>query len=439
MNSGRRRVLLSCFACSPQLGSEPGVGWHWLIEMAKRHDVTVVTHSYFRDHIEPVLQANPLAGVTVEYFAPIAFGAHPHRQLNSRIYYIWWQLRVRRLARRLLSRESFDLVHHLTWGTVRFPCFLGGLGVALVMGPLGGGETGPLSLYRGLPLATQLFEWVRTVSIALMRVDPLAMAGPKRAALVLCRTEETLRCLPEAVRSRACLVPDVGAPEITARDCGRRPRGGRARLLFAGRLLGLKGVAHAIEAVGHLHAAGYELEFAIAGDGPLRKYLETRIRELGIGARVILHGKLPRQDLFELYRASDLFLFPSLHDAGGSVVLEALSCGLPVVCLDLGGPKNFVTERCGAVVATRGRSRQEVERALAQTVAALIDDPARLAAMSGEAQRHAAAQSWECLVKRGYDLIEQRLGLRGGSLPGAKPHAGGRTPAIHPAGAAREQ
>ena len=48
----RKRVLLSCFACSPIWGSEPGVGWRWLIELAKRHDVELVTHAYFREHLE---------------------------------------------------------------------------------------------------------------------------------------------------------------------------------------------------------------------------------------------------------------------------------------------------------------------------------------------------------------------------------------------------
>src|SRR5262249_17128782 len=53
--------------------------------------------------------------------------------------------------------------------------------------------------------------------------------------------------------------------------------------------------------------------------------------------------RMPPAELFELYDTHSLLLFPSLHDSGGFVVLEALSHGLPVVCLDLGGPREIVT------------------------------------------------------------------------------------------------
>jgi glycosyltransferase involved in cell wall biosynthesis len=53
-----------------------------------------------------------------------------------------------------------------------------------------------------------------------------------------------------------------------------------------------------------------------------------------------------------LLRGYKALVFPSLHDSGGIVVLEALSEGLPVVCLDLGGPGTVVNESCGIVVPT---------------------------------------------------------------------------------------
>ena len=61
---------------------------------------------------------------------------------------------------------------------------------------------------------------------------------------------------------------------------------------------------------------------------------------------------LPQKDFFELYASHDLLLFPSLHDSGGGVVLEALCHGMPVVCLDLGGPKDIVTPKSGRIIKT---------------------------------------------------------------------------------------
>ncbi len=63
---------------------------------------------------------------------------------------------------------------------------------------------------------------------------------------------------------------------------------------------------------------------------------------------------MPQDELFRLYQTHDLLLFPSLHDSGGFVALEALAHGMPIVCLDLGGPGDLETSDCGIVVEIAG-------------------------------------------------------------------------------------
>ena len=407
-----RRILLSSFACSPLWGSEPGVGWHWLLQLARRYEVVLLTHAYFREHLEPALSQLGLH-VEVHYVQAPAFGLHPHRQLNSRLYYTWWQWQVRPLVQQLIARYRFDLVHHLTWGTLRFPCFLGGLGVPLVMGPLGGGEAAPLRLYRGLPFKVRAFDYLRSVSLLWVRLDPLATWGPRRSAVVLCKSSDSLRALPRSVQVRAVVTPEIGSPEINLIERRSSNQAGlgtrRFRLLFAGRLLGWKGVALAISATARLVREGRDVQLDIAGDGPLRPHLVAEITRYGLCDRVHLLGAIPRADLLALYGQADLFVFPSLHDSSGNVVLEALSRGLPVICLDLGGPKYYVTPDCGVVVSTQGLSRSEVEEGMARAITELLLAPARLRRMSDEAARHARAQNWGACVARAYDAIEQRL------------------------------
>ena len=66
----------------------------------------------------------------------------------------------------------------------------------------------------------------------------------------------------------------------------------------------------------------------------------------GVAGNVRFVPWLPQEKLFEQYQTHDLFVYPSLHDSSGNAVLEALSFGLPVVCLDLGGPAQIVTPDC---------------------------------------------------------------------------------------------
>lgn len=410
--SGRKRILLSAYACSPLWGSEPGVGWRWLLELLSQHDVTLVTHAFFESHLKPEFDRRG-AVLSVVYVDAPTFGMAAERYLNSRAYYVWWQFRLRRIVAALLVGRDFDVVHHLTWGTFRFPCFLGSLGVPLVMGPLGGGECAPMRLMRSLPVRARLFEAVRTLALKTARFDPLATWGPKRSALVLCRTSETLAALPSRLRNRTGLAGDVGAPEIDISAARPRRRDGAAtplRLLFAGRLIGWKGVALALGAIALLRDRGIDLRLDIAGDGGLRPFLEAKAKRLGLDGVVAFLGAIQRDDLLRRYPDADLFVFPSLHDAGGSVVLEALSRGLPVVCLDLGGPKYYVDSSCGVVVATGALTEAEVERALADAIGGLVCDPGRLHALRDGAVARARRFTWGHQVASAYAQIGAALG-----------------------------
>jgi glycosyltransferase involved in cell wall biosynthesis len=405
----RRTVLLSAFACSPLWGSEPGVGWHWAMELADRHDVIVLTHGYFREHIESTLINGNPRGLQFHYLTPPSFGLHPHRQLNSRLFYAWWQWLARKRVRALCSTLKVDLLHHLTWGTFRFPTFLGGLGVPLVMGPLGGGDVAPMRLYQGLPLLVRAREGLRAASLLLTRFDPLVRQALAAADLIFCKTDDTRRALPGRHSQRALVATEIGAPEVDLRVRSARVSAQHFKLLYAGRLIGLKGVLLLLGTMKLLQEAGHAVQLQLAGDGPLKPLLQAQTKALGIASQVQFLGALPREQLLDLYGQSDLFFFPSLHDSSGNVVLEALSRGLPVICLDLGGPKHYVTPECGVVVSTAGQSRVQVEQAFADVIAKLIGDPKRLAHMSEQAASYARAQTWQACVSSTYQTIERRL------------------------------
>ena len=132
------------------------------------------------------------------------------------------------------------------------------------------------------------------------------------------------------------------------------------RLLYAGRLLEWKGLDLAIHAVRRLRDRGVRARFTIVGEGPARESLERLAAELGVAEDVRWVTWLPHDQLHEHYYQHDVLLFPSLRDSGGMVVLEALAHGLPVVCTDRGGPGAIVNDRCGRVVRTSGRTKDEV-------------------------------------------------------------------------------
>ena len=81
----------------------------------------------------------------------------------------------------------------------------------------------------------------------------------------------------------------------------------------------------------------------ICGTGPEEGRLRALTKRLGVSDRVSFLGWQPREEVHRLMiEQANLFLFPSLHDEASFAVVEALSCGLPVLCVDLAGPPVLV-------------------------------------------------------------------------------------------------
>ena len=90
--------------------------------------------------------------------------------------------------------------------------------------------------------------------------------------------------------------------------------------------------------------------FTLIGDGPERVHLERLAARLGHGGKVRFEGGRSHAEVLETYGNHDVLLLPSLHDSGGLAVLEAMSRGLPVICLERSGPAMTVTEDVGIKV-----------------------------------------------------------------------------------------
>ncbi len=140
------KLLISAYACAPAHGSEHGVGWSWATQAHRQgHEVWVLASSVHRDAIQAACNADPaLQGVTWLFprigVWPLQPGVEPRWE---RTYNLLWQLRALAMARALQRHVTFDAVHHLTWGGLRAPTYLGRLRAPWVIGPVGGVEAAP--------------------------------------------------------------------------------------------------------------------------------------------------------------------------------------------------------------------------------------------------------------------------------------------------------
>jgi len=407
------KILLSAFACAPNTGSETGVGWRWAIELAKaNHEVVVLTDSTREVNIAKELRVSPVPNLTVVCYRPAWLKHIPLNSKTAQLLYSAWQYSLLPFARKLHKAHEFDLIIHLTYGVFRHPSFLGFVGPEFVFGPVGGGEDAPWSLKKSLPATEKFKEIIRSCLNALARYNPFLRLALGRATLILSKTEDTRQALPKRLQHKTFVFPEIGidTSNTHSQAINQRDESKPLEVLFAGRMLGWKGAHLAIRACAAALNRGLPIHLTMVGNGPLLLWLKTLALKLGINNHVTWIGHIPQQELFALYRQMHCFLFPSLHDSSGNVVLEALSFGLPIVCLDIGGPVTLVNSDCASVISTANVNEQELVESMATALERLaLNEEFRLSQIRA-AFLKARTMSWCSRVTGVLDLVKKSGG-----------------------------
>jgi len=397
MSSHRPRVLISAYACEPHRGSEPGVGWNLVQQMARHCDVWVITRANNRSVIEAELGPSPAENLHFAYFDLSNWARFwKDGQRGVYLYYYLWQIGAWRRARRLHREINFDIVHHATFATYWMPSFLPALPAPMVWGPVGGGEATPPSMYGAFALRGRLSEHLRAAVQAVGRCDPFVRRTARHAAVALATTEETASRLRQIGAKDVRVLSAVGIPREEIAALCRTPlrEGGSFRMAGVGLLLHWKGFALAIRALARLRQTVPGAELWLIGDGPARARLQALASELGVGAGVRFTGAVCRAEVFRMLSDCDALVHPSLHDSGAYVCAEAMAAGRPVICLDLGGPALQVTPECGIKIPAENPEQAVRDLAVAmQTLAA--NAPLRRRMSEGARRRVREHLCWE--------------------------------------------
>lgn len=228
----------------------------------------------------------------------------------------------------------------------------------------------------------------RIASEAYRRVGPPSY---RLADAVLVRSEAYARSAPglaDVPADRLRFVPNGIDPARFHPDGPRHAGPDGGYLLFVGRLVPYKGLDVLLEAL----AGPGGLPLLVVGDGPQRKRLEARARDLGVDARFL--GRVADDELPALYRGARLTVLPSVNrqEAFGITLLESMACGTPVLASDLPG--------VGDVARLGGRTcRPGDPDDLAEALEAALADPA-LPRGKALADAIHAAYSWDAVTDR---------------------------------------
>lgn len=409
------KLLLVAPTADRDATGESWIAYQWVSRLAKRHDVTVL--SYYQRTKRPL--AGQLPGVrVVEWREPPVIGRNERFSAMLNPGYVPFSWHARRWIRAAVAQgERFDVAHQLAPVSLRYASPLAGSGIPYVVGPVGGSLASPPGFAAeegGAPWFTAL----RALDGFRLRHDRVLRRSFSEAACVI-GIADYVRDLLDGIRLRSFrTLSDTGIEALPPAAPGSgRTRG--VRFLFVGRVIRTKGVRDAVRAMQLLPRGTGVLD--VVGDGYDREACQRLAVELEVDDLVRFHGRVPHEEVLVLMSEADVFVFPSYREAGGIVVTEAMSYGLPVIVCDLGGPATTVDDASGIKVPAH--DPVQLATAVSDAMAALAADPQRRAAM-GSAGRSRIAQLslWDnrvAFMERIYE--EVRRGAAGAGSKGGTP------------------
>ncbi|PBQ34501.1 hypothetical protein CNR22_22875 [Sphingobacteriaceae bacterium] len=384
-----RTILASAYAVNPYKGSEDGMGWNFVYQIARFSKVIAVTRENNRPAIEKYMAEHPdelYSNMRFIYFdLPYWMRFWKKGSRGAMLYYTLWQKGLPGFVK--AQNLQFDIVHNLNFHNDWTPSYLWKLDKPFVWGPVGHHPLIPkqyLASYKKSYWVKDRLTWL--VKKLFWKFSPALNTTIHKADHILCMNKS----VPEHLNLKGKKYSVI--PSVATQDVGFSIdfAPDKFTLITAGRLVPLKGFDLSILAFSKFIASVDEenkekCKLIIVGSGPELPFYENLVIENKIEKQVQFIEWIERDNLLELFKSSSAFLFPS-HEGAGMVVAEALSVGLPVICLDNCGPGEFIDHECGFAIKEDGYAQTVTH--LAKAIAGLFNNKQNLLRMSICARQH---------------------------------------------------
>jgi len=312
------------------------------------------------------------------------------------LHYILWQWFAYQKAKKLSKQMQFDLVHHVTWGSLQLGSFMYKLKVPFIFGPVGGGQVAPVSFKKYFKSYWNVEVKRELTSKWLLKLNPGCNSMLRTAKEIIVSNLDTKNLAINNGASKCSLLFDAQLPDnFFPKILPIREKSNVLKLLWIGRLLPRKGILLVTEVMEKLKSFS-DISLTIVGDGEMRGYLENDIEKRGLN-NVNYLGAVPFEKVKEIYASHDLFFFTSLRDSCPAQLFEAMAYGLPIVTLKLHGQDAIVNDAVGIKCNVIDPNETVIE--LKNAILSLYYNRELLQVMSENAFEYAKKQTWKNQIK----------------------------------------
>ena len=410
------KVLINAYACSPGIGSEPGMAWNWVKNLAKFCELYIITEGEFRERIEAVVPTLEQGGNMHFYYNPVSDEIRKMcwNQGDWRFYkyYRQWQWKTYLMAKDICETEKIDVLHQLNMIGFREPGYLWKLskenGVPFVWGPIGGLKQFPTAYLKGSGLKMQLFMRLKNfLNIWQLKHEKRVDEALKTAKLLISSIPDSYRALKKYKGLESMVIPETGC--FLSDDISTdRFDDEEFHIMWVGKFDFRKQLPLALQAVALAKNPKLKLDVYGSGSVDQVEMAKNIAEELGISDLVIWHGNQQNDVVMEAMRKAQLFFFTSVNEDTSTVVLEAVSNRLPVVCFDACGMSAVIGDSVGRKIALSHPSQSAHD--FAQILNELEGNRALLKHLSENCKQRQMELSWEAKARKVVEEYERIIG-----------------------------
>lgn len=345
-----KKILVSAYALSPVRGSECAVGWEITKRLGEYFDVTVMmcaktpSGNNFAEEVENYLnEFGPIKNISFVY-VPMPKSSKFYTRLHDIGFwpaFYWgyncWQKSAFKVAQKLHDTNKFSLAYQLNMIGFREPGYLWKLPIPFVWGPINGFHSIPFSFLKSFKGKDYIFQILKHLANNFQSKNASRpKIAAKKASLIWCVDMITKNKINHWNTKTDYLqetglktVNSSNSDESKKRFDGIRP----LKLIWSGMITPGKALRILIDAL--LINKDFNFELTVLGDGPLMD--EMKIKAQSINHKIAWKGWLSKEDATNQVELADLLIHTSLKEGTTNVILEAIGCGVPVVCHDTCG------------------------------------------------------------------------------------------------------
>lgn len=399
------KILINAYACSPGMGSEPGMAWNWVSNLAKFCELYIITEGEFRDKIEEVVSTLEQGKNMHFYYNPVSEEIRKMcwNQGDWRFYkyYREWQWKTYLMAKDICSKEKIDVLHQLNMIGFREPGYLWKLskenGVPFVWGSIGGLKQFPTAYLQGAGVKMKLFNRLKNIlNIWQLKHDKRVNEAFRTAKLLVSSIPYSYHAIKKYKGKESIIIPETGcflSEDIPTDRFDEK----EFHIMWVGKFDFRKQLPLALRAVAISDNPNIVLDIYGSGSDENIASVKNLIDSLGITDKVVWHGNQPNDVVMNAMRKSQLFFFTSVSEDTSTVVLEAVSNRLPVLCFNACGMAAVIDDKVGRKVSLSNpiQSAKDFARLLNE----LEYDRTLLKRMSENCKQRQLELSWEVKAK----------------------------------------